>query len=101
MVVNYNDLKYVKSRNTSCNRGILALNKEDSHICCDSITSNDSFICSSSFDDINKILSSLWAFGIPLLPFCVNVVLNNCSRWQSNAKRLIVYISIFAFRTVL
>jgi hypothetical protein len=100
-IINHHDHKFARSYNTSCSRGILILNAEDSHVCCDAHTGEFSWVCAASFDPFNKILSSaLWAFVIPLLPFFLTVLLNRQASLKLNLRRLGVYAGIFAFRTV-
>ena len=98
---NRNDAKYTKSRNPNCiNHGILNLNEEDSHICCNSSVHLSSWICIASYDNINKILSSSYAFIIPLIPFLINICCNFHHNFSSNIKRFIFYLLLFLIRTV-
>mmetsp|Transcript_18834 Transcript_18834/g.31530 ORF Transcript_18834/g.31530 Transcript_18834/m.31530 type:complete len:279 (-) Transcript_18834:167-1003(-) len=97
-LANHNDHKYTKSHNTSCTRGLLILNDADSHTCCDI---EKSWVCSASFDILNRIMSSAtWAFVIPIIPYLLNVITQTGSI-TGKFKRLIVYTFIFAFRTIL
>ena len=98
---NREDAKYTKSRNPNCiHHGILNLNEEDSHICCNSLTHMSSWICIASYDNINKILSSSYAFIIPLIPFIINIFCNLHQNFSANIKRFVFYLSLFLVRTV-
>ena len=97
---NHNDFKYSRSKGTNCNRGILVLTEENSHICCDLPHYHNTWVCASSFDKINPVISSYCALLIPLLPWVVNCVLDRPKGYQNAIKRLIVYCSIFFLRTV-
>lgn len=99
-IMNMHNDKYSRSRNTSCSHGILILNQPDSHVCCTSMDHSHSWICSASFDVLNSVISSKWAFFIPLLPLLANVVFAN--GWNGNGwyRRLGVYLALFLLRTV-
>ncbi|KAJ1424842.1 hypothetical protein B484DRAFT_451361 [Ochromonadaceae sp. CCMP2298] len=99
-IINQHDHKFARSYNTSCDRGILILNSEDSHVCCDAHATEHSWVCAASFDPANKVLSSVWAFVIPLVPFFLTVLLNRQASLKANVRRLALYAGIFAFRTV-
>ena len=99
-IVNQHNHKFSKSRGTQCERGILALNAENSHICCDSPTYRDTWVCGASFDKINPLFSGhIGAFLIPLIPLLLNSV--DPEEWKGRfTKRLGVYISIISVRMV-
>lgn len=99
-LVNSHDHKFAKSRGTDCRKGILALNEEDSHICCDKPLYRDTWVCIASFDKINPLFSShLGAFIIPLVPLLLNAL--NPAEWEGSlVKRLTIYISIILTRVV-
>lgn len=98
-LLNGGDVKYSRSTNTECVKGILSLTTADSHICCDSPDTEAEWVCMASFDHYNKILSSYWALAVPLLPWFMNALLCD-TRIGVSCKRLFVYGTIFAFRTV-
>lgn len=99
-ILNEHNHKYSRSKNTTCSHGILVLNEPDSHMCCASTHYENTWICSASFDYINSIISSKWAFFIPLLPLLANVVFANGWRGSAWLRRLGVYLALFLLRTV-
>jgi hypothetical protein len=98
-IYNSSSSKYSRSRNTDCNRGILALYTSDSHICCDSSEHQHTWLCTASFDPLNSWFSSYWALVIPLLPLILNALCSGARPSQS-LQRALIYITIFALRTV-
>lgn len=98
-LLNKGDLKFSRSHTTDCSKGLLALNLEDSHICCDSPSHESNWICIASFDSLNYVFSSRWAFVIPLVPWVLNSALCD-KRIVDSAKRIFVYVVLIAIRTV-
>lgn len=98
-ILNGGDVKYSRSTNTECAKGILLLNTADSHICCDTPAEDVAWVCMASFDNYNRVLSSYWALAVPLLPWLLNALLCDINM-GSSYKRLFVYVTIFALRTV-
>lgn len=99
-MMNENNHKFSRSRNTPCTHGILVLNEADSHTCCASPHHANSWVCIASFDYMNNIISSKLAFVIPLLPLFANVVFAGDWRGKRWLKRLLVYLALFILRTV-
>lgn len=104
-IYNYEALKYVRSKGTGCSQGILILNKPDSHVCC---SSESYWVCYAAFDKLERIMSSQWAFVLPLVPVMFNIFLENwlyCSKANTikltgALARLGLYVCIVLFRTV-
>jgi hypothetical protein len=100
IVSNQYNHKYSRSTGTSCNQSILVLNAENSHMCCSSDLYSKTWVCLASFDRLNKVLSSNWAFVIPLVPYLLNVLIDKNEKLSVHLKRGSIYIAIFAIRTV-
>jgi len=101
MTVNEKNSKYVKSHYDECKyHSILDLYEEGSHICCDSNHHKTSWLCIASFDRFNKLLSSHWAFLLPLLPYLTTISIKPNHSMNVDFKRLFVYIAILFYRTV-
>ena len=88
----------------SCKRELFITNVPDSRLCCDTPHNSVDWICVASYDILNKIFSSKWAFQIPLIPVVITV-LTECteptsSRLQSHSSRLIFFFCLMLFRTV-
>ena len=103
-------LKYSRTTHKAlgnCRREIFILSVPDSKHCCDSAIHSLDWVCVASFDKVNRILSSTWAFMIPLLPFVMTIcssyasecVTQKSSR-ESHSRRLLLYISIILYRSV-
>jgi hypothetical protein len=71
----------------------------NSHICCDSPEHEETWLCIASFDPLNFWFSSYWALVIPLVPFILNALFSGAKLLQS-LQRALIYITIFAIRTV-
>ena len=101
MTVNDKNSKYVKSHYDECKyHSVLDLYEEGSHICCDSKHHRSSWLCIASFDSANKILSSHWAFLLPLLPYLTTISIKPNHSIIVDVKRLFTYIAILLYRTV-
>ena len=88
----------------SCKRELFITNVPDSRLCCDTPHNAVDWVCVASYDFLNKIFSSKWAFQIPLIPVVITV-LTECReqtsyRLQSHSSRLIFYFCLILFRTV-
>lgn len=88
----------------SCKRELFIRNVPDSRLCCDTSHNSVDWICIASYDKLNKIFSSKWAFQIPLIPVVITL-LTECTkptsyRLQSHSSRLIFYFCLTLFRTV-
>lgn len=88
----------------SCKRELFITNVPDSRLCCDTPHNSVDWICVASYDFLNKLFSSKWAFQIPLIPFVITVVTEctepTSSRLSSHSSRLIFYFCLILFRTV-
>lgn len=101
MTVNDKNSKYVKSHYDECKyHSVLDLYEEGSHICCDSKHHRSSWLCIASFDSVNKILSSHWAFLLPLLPYLTTISIQPNNSINVDIKRLFTYLAILLYRTV-
>lgn len=92
---------------TNCRREIFILSVPDSKHCCDSAIHSLDWVCVASFDKVNRILSSTWAFTIPLLPFLMTICSSYASEYvtqkssrESHSRRLLLYICIILYRSV-
>lgn len=104
------DQKYSRTSSralTDCRREIFILSIPDSKHCCDSAIRSLDWVCVASFDKINMISSSRWAFMMPLLPFVMTICSSYASEFQTrksskepHSKRLILYICIILYRSV-
>ena len=104
------NLKYSRSSShvlKECKKEIFILSVPDSKHCCDSSVHSLDWVCVASFDKFNRVLSSQWAFFIPLLPF----LMTTCSGYASeivsktrssviHSSRLLIYICIILYRSV-
>lgn len=111
-----NDLNLKYSRVTSksnrtCRRELFILTVPNSQLCCDSPFNADDWVCVASFDTLNRIFSSKWAFQIPLIPLVLTMVTELVSsvlladstfatRLESHGCRLFLYICMILLRTV-
>lgn len=113
--LNSHGLKYLRSGGFNhCNKGVLVLNLEGSHYCCDRESAGaGDWICLAAFDRLNKFLTSdFYAIFIPMFPLFWNVAEDFVSRltWMKKGisrfspwvhlKRALVYASIVFFRVV-
>lgn len=103
--LNYHALKYSSSRGTACERGVLTLNIPHSHHCCDSSVHFNDWVCSATYDPINKVVSSKWGYAFAFLPFLLNSVVDlmQASSITSHLlagilKRFFFYVSLYVFR---
>jgi hypothetical protein len=111
-----NDLNLKYSRVSSksprkCKRELFILTVPNSQLCCDSQYNADDWVCVASFDTLNRILSSKWAFQIPLIPLVLTIITELAStvlvadsafvtRLESHGCRLFLYICMILLRTV-
>ena len=96
--------KYSKAKDyPGCHKSVLNLNINNSVTCCDNNNDNNNWICSASYDYVNKIFASIWSLLIPLIPFFVTVVTdyNNSTNYGKHCKRLLVYVVIILIRMVI
>ena len=108
----YNKEKYATFESYSCTRGILSLEEERSDFCCASIEHASTWVCYAAGDEINQIMTSLWAFVIPLIPLACTAaadILRAGSQFssklvgqvlQSTFGRLLYSVLLILFRTV-
>lgn len=90
----------VRTADQSCKRQILATNIPDSVMCCDSALRHSDWVCVAAFDRFNKVLSSTWAYLIPLLPWALSAAVDSGST-PAHARRLLVYMLVFVARTII
>jgi len=83
-----------------CKRQVLATNVPDSVMCCDMAQRRGDWVCVAAFDRFNKILSSTWAYVIPLVPWALSAALDSSSS-TAHARRLLLYGVVFFVRTFL
>ena len=83
---------------STCKRQVLATNLPGSVMCCDSALRHNDWVCVAAFDRFNKVLSSTWAYVIPLVPWALSAALES-SATSAHARRLGVYVFVFALRT--
>lgn len=104
--VNYHGNKYASSRSSpSCSRELFIRNIPDSYLCCDGRQAYSWVCIASSRSDITAILSSKWAFVLPLLPWAVNILFEYITYGSiinmiSALKRLMIGVTLILFRTV-
>ena len=71
-----NDLGHKYSRSVShdhCLKELLILHVPHSQMCCDGEIHGSDWVCVAGFDHINRIMSSKWAYVLPLIPFMLTV----------------------------
>jgi hypothetical protein len=107
-----NDLnqKYVRALpNGDCARVLLITSVPDSTLCCESGLHEKEWVCAAAYDPINRILSSLKAYWIPLVPvlltFVSDMILNGGKAFEGRVLigmflRMLLYALVFAFRLV-
>jgi hypothetical protein len=111
-----NDLNLKYSRVSSksprkCERELFLVTVPNSQLCCDSQFNADDWVCVASFDTLNRILSSKWAFQIPLIPLVLTIISELApsvpvadssfvTRLESHGCRLFLYICMILLRTV-
>lgn len=110
-----NDLNLKYSRVSkiprTCKRELFILTVPNSQLCCDSPFNADDWVCVASFDTLNRILSSKWAFQIPVIPLVLTIItelasallgadLKFVNRLESHGCRLFLYICMILLRTV-
>ena len=93
-----------------CQHEVFNRHIADSSLCCDKSYHEWDWLCVASTDRLSKVVTSRWAFLLPLVPwlstFFIDMLLKNSSRptnnlWlASRLQRLALYISLIAFRTV-
>lgn len=126
---NYLGYKYLRVipdtdiKSGACQKRVLISQVEDSIICCEKDATKHDWICIAAFDSFNRILTTYYAFMIPLIPLLLTTVIElyfyfhqskrNLKKEESSSHRnyvtginltahilrLILYGSIFVFRT--
>ena len=81
-----------------CKKQVLATNVLDSVMCCDASQRQGDWVCLAAFDRFNKVLSSTWAYVIPLVPWALSAALDSSSS-TAHARRLLLYGVVFFTRT--
>ena len=105
-----NDLghKYSKSlSHDDCTRELLVLHIPHSQMCCDDDIHASDWVCIAGFDRINRIMSSKWAYVLPVIPFGLTVITDLIvqgsllkSIWIGAIVRYIVIFLVFIVRFV-
>ena len=90
----------VGARATVCRREVLAINVPNSNMCCDTSLRGSDWVCVAAYDRFNKVLSSSWAYLIPLVPWALSAAssLSDTNTSLAHAKRLCLYAVIFLVR---
>ena len=67
--------KYAPFKTTTCKHGLLTLDKERSDFCCSEEGQGATWACYSAYEEINRVMTTHWAFVLPLLPLaCTTIV---------------------------
>ena len=101
--LNFDGHKYVRFSTKNCGKGVLDVNFADSDECCIGSEDQISFICRSSYDEVGKMLTSLWSWLFALIPLAFTIITENLlfgMNIYNSIKRLISYFLIFLFRLV-
>ena len=70
------DLKYKRSSNKlrMCKKELFITSIPNSQICCDENFHQYDWVCVASFNELNRVFSSLWAIVIPMLPLFTSMI---------------------------
>ncbi len=68
--------KYAPFNSMSCKRGLLTLDKEGSDFCCSNEGLRATWVCYSAYEEINKVMTTRWAFVLPLLPLACTIMVD-------------------------
>jgi hypothetical protein len=105
-LLNGTDLKYKRFSSPSCGQGLFIIQLPYSEFCCnDPHYHTSDWACLAAYDELNHILSSVFAWTIPVIPLVLSMAtdlyLGYFSRTQRvHAKRLIFNVMVFVYRTV-
>jgi hypothetical protein len=105
-LLNGTDLKYKRFTSPTCGQGLFIIQLPYSEFCCnDHHYHTSDWACLAAYDDLNHILSSVFAWTIPIIPIVLSMVtdiyLGYFSRTQKiHARRLIFNVMVFVYRTV-
>ena len=80
-----------------CKRQVLAINVPNSNMCCDAHLRQSDWVCVAAFDRFNKVLSSSWAYVIPLVPWALSTACDTAAS-MAHARRLMLYLVLFLVR---
>lgn len=96
--------KYVRFSHRGCKRGALDIYLQSSDVCCeiysDSVSNK---ICHVTYNSIDIILSSIWAWAIALTPLICTAIGESVSgilNLKLSVKRLLTYLVIMIFRLI-
>lgn len=81
----------------TCKRQVLATDVPHSNVCCDSQLRQSDWVCVAAFDRFNKVLSSSWAYVIPLVPWALSAACDTTTS-MAHARRLVLYLVLFLVR---
>jgi len=99
-----NGWKFVRAKPTDvCARQVLDIFSHASHHCCVNTASPmHTVMCQVAFSEVNRMLSDLWAWVVPLLPWAVGFLLDLRAVERDRARRwnrLGLYLAIMFVRT--
>lgn len=100
--------KYIRAMPTEdCSKNILIMEVPDSELCCSNLAQESQWACVASYDTVNKIISSLWSFVLPLAPLVATVISETFWRREFNVAmnaasllRLGIYCIMMLYRMV-
>lgn len=124
---NYLGYKYLRVvpdtdvRSGACHKRVLISQVEDSVTCCEKDSTKHDWICIAAFDTYNRILTTYYAFSIPLIPLISTIIIDlyffirqstkhtngrddddrlvSSPNLSAHILRLVLYCFIFVFRT--
>lgn len=105
--LNDKGLKYSKAVPMHCSEELFILSLPDSNLCCDVDYHYLDWVCVASFDRINTIFSSYFAFFIPLIPLLFTTITEVVIQrkfdnhiFSASIFRTLLCIALFFFRLV-
>ncbi len=96
---------YTRFRSAQCSTGVLNKMIEDSSLCCHGHRSYD-WVCVAAYDQITAVMSSGWAWILPLLPWLAAAGREKYSETKDSTRpatlrRGAFYLALFLYRTVI
>ena len=96
---------YTRFRSDECSTGVLNKMIEDSSLCCSGHRSYD-WVCVAAYDEITTVMSSGWAWILPLIPLLAAARREKLSATSDSShpnalRRGIFYLALFSYRVVI
>jgi hypothetical protein len=104
-LLNGTDLKYHRFKSPTCGNGLFIIQLPYSEFCCNDNYHSTDWVCMAAYDEINYILSSVFAWTIPIIPLmctmATDLFYGYFNKTQKvHLRRLLFNVMVFLYRTV-